>query len=319
MQDVTPDMIAQAAQVAGSVARHTDLLPASPSVFGGNGVYIKAENLQRTGSFKIRGASYRLSQLSASEKENGVVCASAGNHAQGVALAAKLLGVPATVVMPESAPRSKIEATRAYGADIVFSGHSFDQALTGAQTLRAEKGLTFIHAFDDPYIIAGQATVGLEILDDLPDCANIVVPVGGGGLAAGVALAAKQRNPRIRVVGVEPENAASMRAALYAGHAVELAKTATIADGVAVARAGDLTCELCRQWLDDLVTVSESDIAHAVLMLLERIKLVSEGAGAVALAAVLTGRANLQEGPTAAILSGGNIDATRLAMLIENG
>ncbi len=317
---VTADSIRQAHQVIGDAIRRTDLLPASASVFGESGeVYIKAENLQRTGSFKVRGALYRVSQLTDEEKAHGVICASAGNHAQGVALAAGKLGLKATVVMPEGAPLSKVSATRAYGAEVVLSGTTFDQSLETAKRLQAEQGSTFIHAFDDPLIIAGQGTVGVEILQDMPLCETVVVPIGGGGLAAGVALAVKSMNPRVRVVGVEPENAASMNASLLAGHVVRLDDMSTLADGVAVARVGELTYRLCRQYLDDIVTVSEGEIASAILILLERMKIVAEGAGAVALAAVMAGRVGSTRGPTAAILSGGNIDVNMLERIIDKG
>lgn len=316
---VTLSMVKEAYETLRGVVRHTDLLPASASVFGeGNEIYIKAENLQRTGSFKVRGAYCRMAKLSEEEKKKGVICASAGNHAQGVALAAKTLGIAATVVMPEGAPLSKLAATRAYGAEVVLGGAGFDQALEKARQIQQARGLTFIHAFDDPLIIAGQGTIALEILKDLPECETIVVPIGGGGLAGGVALAAKALNPRVRVIGVEPENAASMHASLLAGHISPL-EVSTLADGVAVGRVGELTYDLCRKYLDDIVTVSEGEIASTILSLLERMKIVAEGAGAVSLAAVINGRAGKARGGTVAILSGGNIDVNMLERIIDKG
>ncbi len=317
---ITLDTIRHAGQVIAGTVRHTDLLPASTSVFGeGSEVFIKAENLQRTGSFKLRGAFYRMSQLAEEEKARGVICASAGNHAQGVALAGQLLRIKTTIVMPEGAPLSKIAATRSYGAEVVLSGSNFDQALETARTIQSERALAFVHAFDDPLIIAGQGTIGLEIMEDLPHCKTVVVPIGGGGMAAGVALAIKMLNPSVKVVGVEPENAASMNASLLAGHVLPLKDCATLADGVAVARVGELPYRLCRQYLDDIVTVSEGEIASAILSLLERMKIVSEGAGAVALAAVMNGRVGPIYGPTVAILSGGNIDVNMLERIIDKG
>jgi threonine dehydratase len=317
--NATFDMIREAEKISRSVVRKTDLIPASGSVFGESSrVFIKTENLQRTGSFKVRGAFYRLSKLSEAEKEQGVVCASAGNHAQGVALASKLLGVRATVVMPEGAPLSKIAATRAYGAEVITEGRNFDQALRRAKQMETERGLTFIHAFDDPAIIAGQGAIALEILEDMPDCETIVLPIGGGGLAGGVALAAKSIRPGVRVIGVEPETAASMLTSVTAGHVVPM-DVHSLADGVSVGQVGELTLALCRDYLDEIVTVSEGEIAAAILSLLERTKMVAEGAGAVSLAAVMTGKTGDISKNTVAILSGGNIDINFLERIIDKG
>lgn len=319
-QSVTLSMVFDAQQAIKGFARRTDLLPASTSVFGeGHEVLIKAENLQRTGSFKVRGAYNRMRQMNEAEREYGAICASAGNHAQGVALAAKQLGIASCVVMPEGAPIAKVEATRAYGAEAILYGDSFNAALDYAQELRKERGMVFVHAFDDPFIIAGQGTVGLEIVQDRPDIKTIVVPIGGGGLAAGVALAVKETHPGVRVIGVEPEHAASMQASFSAGKPVKLDKCGTIADGVAVKSPGSLTYELCRRYLDDIITVTEEEIATAILSMLERTKMLVEGAGAVSLAALMTHPGLSEGGPAVAIVSGGNIDVNILERIIEKG
>ena len=317
-QPVTLSMVFDAQQALKGFARRTDLLPASTSVFGANhDVWLKAENLQRTGSFKIRGAYNRMRQMSGEERARGVICASAGNHAQGVALAARELGIRSCVVMPEGAPISKVEATRAYGAEAVLRGDSFNAAQSYAHKLQKERGMVFIHAFDDPFIIAGQGTAGLEIVQDRPDVKTVVVPVGGGGLAAGVALAVKETRPDVRVIGAEPENAASMLRSFEAGKPVKLTQCHTLADGVAVKSPGDLTYKLCRRYLDGVVTVSENEIAAAILAMLERSKMLVEGAGAVSLAALIA-RPEL-DGPAVAVVSGGNIDVNILERIIEKG
>lgn len=310
-------MIYEAQEALKGFARWTDLLPASASFFRGKEIFIKAENLQRSGSFKVRGAYNRMLRLTDEERARGVICASAGNHAQGVALSARQLGIHACVVMPNGAPISKLEATRSYGAEVIQYGDSFNMALDKAELLQKQSGMVFIHAFDDPYIIAGQGTVGLEIISDKPDIKTIIVPVGGGGLAAGVALAVKEKNPDVKVVGVEPENAASMAESFRKGMPVKLDKCGTIADGVAVKQPGQLTFDICRRYLDDIITVSEEEIATTILVMLERMKMVVEGAGAVAMAALIGQRAFA--GPVAAIISGGNIDVNILERVIEKG
>ncbi len=312
-QSVTLGMIHDAQETIKNFARHTDLLPASSSVFGKRKVFVKAENLQRTGSFKVRGAYNRMCRIS--DQNAGVICASAGNHAQGVALAAQSLGLRACVVMPSGAPLAKIAATKAYGAEVILSGDSFNAALDIALNMQKERGSTFIHAFEDPYIIAGQGTIGLEILEDYPDVKTIVVPIGGGGLAAGVALAVKETNPGVRVIGVEPNDAASMRASFERGAPVKLERCRTIADGVAVAEPGAITYALCRRYLDDIITVSEDAISAAILTVLERMKMVVEGAGALAFAALMA-RKDL-ETPAVAVVSGGNIDIDALKRVID--
>ncbi|MDR1669471.1 MAG: threonine ammonia-lyase, partial [Oscillospiraceae bacterium] len=320
-QTVTLKDVLAARETVGAFARHTDLLPAPVSVFGENsGIFVKAENLQRTGSFKVRGAYNRMAALTRGERAAGVICASAGNHAQGVALAARQLGISAYVVMPSGAPISKAEATRAYGAQIILSGESYDDAYAAALDLQRERGLFFVHAFEDARVIAGQGTIGLEILHDRPDVKTVIIPIGGGGLAAGTALALKESCPGVRVIGAEPENAASMRASFAFGAPRETAPRRTIADGVAVAVPGPTTYALCRRYLDGIVTVSESEIASAVLTMLERMKMVAEGAGAVAMAALMF-REELRnaEGPTVAVVSGGNIDVNVLGRIIDRG
>ena len=286
----------------------------------GGELHIKLENLQYTGAFKIRGAFNCMLQLTQEQRSAGVLAASAGNHAQGVARAANALGLNCTIVMPTGAPLSKITATEQYGAKVVLHGNTYDDACAHALQLVEESGATFIHPFNDERVIAGQGTLGLEILEDLPKAGQILVPLGGGGLAAGVAIAAKAIDPTVRVIGVEPKNAASMRASVDAGRIVTLASSNTIADGIAVKTPGDITYSLCRDYLDDIVMVDEDDIARSILYLLEKCKIVSEGAGAAGVAAMLAGKVQLLcDRPTVALLSGGNIDVTMVARIIDKG
>lgn len=284
----------------------------------GSPVLLKAENLQRTGSFKSRGAYVRLARLTADERSRGVVAASAGNHAQGVALASQLLGIKATVFMPEGAPTPKEHATRGYGADVVLHGSDLQGALAAAQSFAAETGAVFIHPFDHEDVILGQGTVGLEILDQVPDVRTVVVPTGGGGLLAGIALAIKESRPDVRIVGVQAAGAASFAASLNAGQPRTLPHTQTMADGIAVARPGDLTLPLVEDYVDDILTVSEESISHALLLILERAKLLVEPAGAVGVAALLDDPGAF-EGPVVVVLSGGNIDPRLLAKVIRHG
>lgn len=284
----------------------------------GASVLLKAENLQRTGSFKARGAYVRLARLSDEDRSCGVVAASAGNHAQGVALASQLLGIRATVFMPVGVPTPKEHATRGYGADVVLSGVSFQDTLAAAQAFAEETGATFIHPFDHPDVIVGQGTLGLEILEQVPDVRTVLVPTGGGGLLAGVALAIKESRPDIRVVGVQAAGSASFPASLEAGEPRTLAHTQTMADGIAVARPGDLTLPLVAAHVDDVITVSEESISHALLLTLERAKLLVEPAGAVGVAALLDSPGAF-EGPVVAVLSGGNIDPRLLGKVIRHG
>jgi threonine dehydratase len=287
-------------------------------------VILKCENLQRTGSYKIRGAYNRLSKLTAEERERGVVAASAGNHAQGVAFAARELGIHATIFMPVGVAIPKFQATRAYGADVVLSGSIVDETLRAAADFATETGAVLIPPFDHPDVITGQGTLGLEILDEVPDVSTIVVPIGGGGLISGVASAVKQRAARegrtIRVVGVQAANAAAYPASLEAGEPTEIGLVATIADGIAVSKPGSLNFQIVRDVVDAVVTVTEDDIARALLVLLERAKLVVEPAGAVGVAAILAGHV-AAEGPgsVVAILSGGNIDPLLMQRVIAHG
>ncbi|WGL53374.1 threonine ammonia-lyase [Nocardioides sp. BP30] len=281
-------------------------------------VLLKCENLQRTGSFKSRGAYVRIARLTDEERAKGVVAASAGNHAQGVALAARLTGASATVFMPEGAPIPKERATRGYGADVLFAGRTVDESLAAAHEYAARTGAVLIHPFDHPDIIAGQGTVGLEILEQVPDVRTVVVPAGGGGLIAGVAVAIKAQRPDVRVVGVQAEGAASYPTSLAAGGPVPLAAMKTMADGIAVGRPGDLTFAAVRDHVDEIRTVTEESISRALLSLLERAKLVVEPAGAVGIAALLD-EPGAFEGPVAVVLSGGNIDPLLLSKVIRHG
>ncbi|MGK0716356.1 threonine ammonia-lyase [Leucobacter sp. W1153] len=285
-------------------------------------VYLKCENLQRTGAYKLRGAYNRLRQLSPEERARGVVAASAGNHAQGVAFAARELGIQATIFMPLGVALPKLQATRRYGAEVQLIGANFDATLAAAREFVAETGAMFIAPFDHPSVILGQGTVALEMFEAAPDIETLVVPIGGGGLISGVAAAAKliaEREGRsIRVVGVQAENAASFGPSLEAGEPVTVQTSPTIADGIAVARPGDLTFQMVQRYVDEIVTVSDDDIARAIVMLLERTKLVVEPAGAAGVAALLMNRVQVS-GPTATILSGGNIDPLLLQRVIGHG
>ncbi len=282
-------------------------------------VHLKLENLQRTGSFKIRGAMNKMQTLDAEERRRGVIAASAGNHAQGVALAASTLGVQSTIVMPSDASYAKVEATRGYGATVLLHGEDYDAAQAEARRLQQEKGLTFVHAFNDPAIIAGQGTIGLEIHERLPDVDVVVVAVGGGGLISGIGAALKGLDPRIRIVGVEADGAAKAFASRAAGRRVELDRVTTIADGIATRMLGELTFGMVERLVDDLVTVSDAEIARAILMLLERGKTVVEGAGAAPLAALLAGKVDVRGKKVAVLVSGGNIDITLMGTILQRG
>lgn len=284
-----------------------------------NRIFLKLENLQKTGSFKLRGAYYRLFTLSEKEKEQGVIAASAGNHAQGVAYAASILHIPCTIVMPENASLAKVSATQRYGANVILQGIYYDDAYAYAQTLCQKEGLTYIHAFDDPLIIAGQGTIGLEILEQLPSVQAILVPMGGGGLATGIALAVKHLRPDIKVYGIEAANAACFRQSFDHGQLETLQTANTIADGIAVKRPGDLTYDLAKTYIDDVLTVEEEEISKSMVFLLERCKVVSEGAGAAAVAAAIHKKIPENLGDVVAILSGGNVDVTVLSRIIEHG
>lgn len=289
------------------------------SELSGNEVYLKNENLQKTGSFKIRGAFNKIATLTDEEKQHGVIASSAGNHAQGVALGATLYGIPSTVVMPAGAPLAKVMATRGYGANVVLHGAAYDDAYAKALEIQQETRATFVHPFNDPQVIAGQGTIGLEILADLPDLDAVVVPIGGGGLISGVAVAIKESRPEVKVIGVQAAGAPSMLASQRAGHVTTLSSVATIADGIAVKRPGELTFATVQKYVDEIVTVEEDEIANAILMLLERAKVVAEGAGAAPVAAILQHKINLSGKKIAAVVSGGNIDVNILARVIDRG
>jgi threonine dehydratase len=282
-------------------------------------VYLKLENLQNTGSFKIRGALNKLSTLSPEERRGGVIAASAGNHAQGVARAALRLGMHATILMPEATPITKVEATKLAGAEVILQGETFDDAMHVARSLATQRGLTMVHPFDDPAVIAGQGTIGLELWQQLPDLGAVVVPVGGGGLISGIAVALKTLCPTIRIIGVEAEQAASAVLSRQVGQVMEGGAIKTIADGIAVKRVGDLTFALMQQYVDDLVTVSDEDIAAAILIYMERIRVVVEGAGAASLAALVSHKVQLDGVCTGVVVSGGNIDVQMVAKIIEKG
>jgi threonine dehydratase len=281
-------------------------------------VWLKCENMQRAGSYKVRGAYTRISRLSDAERARGVVAASAGNHAQGVALAAGLLGARSTVFMPEGAPLPKVTATKGYGATIEYAGNTVDDALVAAREFAERTGAILIHPFDHPDVIAGQGTVGLEILEQCPDVGTIVTAVGGGGLISGVAVAAKALRPQVKIIGVQAEGAAAYPPSLAAGEPVKLRESATIADGIAVLRPGDLNFAHVSKLVDEVVTVTDEDLSAALLLLLERHKMVVEPAGGAAVAALLTGVVPIAE-PVVAILSGGNIDPMLLLRVIEHG
>ncbi len=289
------------------------------STLSQNQIYLKLENLQRTGSFKIRGAFNKMSTLTHEEKARGVIAASAGNHAQGVAYAAKWMGVPCTIVMPTVASLSKVEATRKYGAQIVLYGQNYDEAYAKAQSIKEATGATYIHAFDDEMIIAGQGTIGIEVLEQLPDLEAIVVPIGGGGLISGIAIAAKTLKPDIRIIGVEAKGAAGFKKSLAANRIEELTHVATIADGIAVKRPGVLTFAAVESYVDDVVLVEDEEIARAMVVLIERSKVVSEGASAAGIAAAITKKLPFENKKTAIILSGGNVDVLLLSRIIEHG
>ncbi len=282
-------------------------------------LWFKCENLQRTGAFKIRGAMNFMTSMPKESLKSGVITASAGNHAQGVAFSADLLGVQATVYMPESTPPQKVFATKDYGAEVVLSGRNFDEAYKAAVEVAQRSGAVFVHPFDDYLVMAGQGTIGLEILEEMPDIANILIPVGGGGLIAGVATAIKETHPHVRIIGVEASAAPSMHDSIHKGRIVETSLTVSLADGIAVKKVGSTTFPIVRNLVDDLVLVDEEDISLAIVALLERTKLLVEGAGAVPLAALLADKVKNLSGKTVCLLSGGNIDVKTISVVVERG
>lgn len=302
-------------QLSG-IVKKTRLIPSDFfSEVSGNEVFLKPENMQHTGAFKLRGAYNKISQLTDEEKARGVITASAGNHAQGVAFAAQKLGVKAVICMPATTPILKVEATKNFGAEVVLHGDGFDDAFAHSLRLQKKFGYVYIHPFNDREVLLGQGTTALEIINDLKDVDAILVPIGGGGFASGVALATKVVSPHVKVIGVEPENAACMKAALDAGKIVTLESSDTVADGCAVKTAGSLTFEFCKKYLDEIITVNEMEIMSALLSLIEKHKLIAEGAGVLSLAAL--SKLNFKGKKVVAIVSGGNIDISTLSALID--
>ena len=283
----------------------------------GNDVYIKPENLQRTGAFKIRGAYNKIAKLTEEEKKRGVIAASAGNHAQGVALAAQKLGIKAVIVMPKHTPLIKVEATKRYGADVILTGEVYDEAYEYAKKLQEKEGYTFVHPFDDEDVIEGQGTIALEVLDELPDADIILVPIGGGGLISGIASAAKLKNPLIKIIGVEPEGAASALEARKNKHVVELSEANTIADGTAVKKIGEITFDYIEKYVDDIVTVSDYELMAAFLILVEKHKIVAENSGILSVAGLK--KLNVKGKKIISIISGGNIDVLTISSMINKG
>lgn len=315
---LTLDKVYHAGFVLKDVIRRTDLIFA-PKISQNAEVYLKTENLQVTGSFKVRGAYYKISQLSEEEKAKGVIACSAGNHAQGVALAAAKNGIKSLICLPDGAPISKVEATKSYGAEVCLVDGVYDDAYNKAMELKEEKGYTFVHPFDDENVIAGQGTIGLEILEQLEDVDAVVVPVGGGGLISGVAFAIKQLKPEVKVYGVQASGAPSMVQSIKNDKIECLDTVSTIADGIKVKEPGVNTFEYCKKYVDDIVTVTDDEISSAILSLIEHQKLISEGAGAVSVAAVMFGKVPVEGKKVVCLVSGGNIDVTILSRVIKRG
>jgi len=318
--EVTLEGIKKARESLQNVAHKTAIVHNTTfSEMSGMEVYLKMENLQKTGSFKIRGAFNKIVHLSQHERGRGVIASSAGNHAQGVALAATTYGIRSTIVMPKHAPLSKVGATKSYGAEVVLHGEVYDDAYAEAKRIQEETGATFVHPFNDPLIIEGQGTIGLEILEDLPDVDAIIVPIGGGGLISGIAVAAKSIKPNVKVIGVQTKNVPSMAMALAQKKIVSVVGQPTIADGIAVKTPGDLTFSIIQKYVDDIVTVDEDEISRAILLLMERAKVIAEGAGAVPVAALLRKISTFKAKKVVAVISGGNIDVNMLSRIIDKG
>lgn len=315
---LTLDRIYQASFALKNVIRRTDLISA-PHINPECDIYLKPENLQVTGSFKVRGACFKISQLTDEEKARGVVACSAGNHAQGVALSATTHGIKSLICLPDNAPISKIESTKWYGADVCLVEGVYDDAYQQALKLRDEKGYTFVHPFDDEDVIAGQGTIGLELLEQLPDLDAVIVPVGGGGLISGVAFAIKNLNPHVKVYGVQASGAPSMQASIEHNRIERLGSVRTIADGIAVKEPGVHTFEYCQKYVDEIVTVNDDEISTAILALIERQKLIAEGAGAVSVAAAMFNKLPIKGKKVVCLVSGGNIDVTILSRVIGRG
>ena len=315
---LTIDNVYRASNALKGVIRKTDVIYA-PKLCPGADLYLKTENLQVTGSFKVRGAYYKMTRLSDEEKARGVIACSAGNHAQGVALAAKKNGIKAVICLPDGAPISKVEATKSYGAEVCLVEGVYDDAYNRALQLRDEKGYTFIHPFDDEDVIAGQGTIALELVEQISDLDAVLVPIGGGGLISGIAYTIKTINPKIKVYGVQAAGAPSMKNSVADGKIEELPSVSTIADGIAVKKPGENTYELCQKYVDEIVTVSDDEISAAILALMEQHKLVTEGAGAVSVAAAMFSKVDLKGKKAVCVLSGGNIDVTILSRVIKRG
>ena len=313
---VTLEMLFDAQRVLKEAATVTPVIKADKI---GENIYLKSENFQLTGSFKLRGAFYKIASLTPEEAEKGVIACSAGNHAQGVALSATRKGIKSVICMPAGAPISKVEATKAYGGEVVLVPGVYDDAAKRAVELMEEKGYTFVHPFNDERVIAGQGTICLEIIQQLPDVEVVFVPSGGGGLISGVSYAIKALKPDCKVIGVQAAGAPSMYESRKQGEPIELEKVSTIADGIAVKKPGDLTFEMCQKYVDEIVTVTEDEIATAILTLMEKQKTVAEGAGATALAAAMFDKANLKGKKSVCIVSGGNIDVNILSRVITQG
>ena len=317
-KELTIDEIYRAQMVLRDVARHPKII--GPTQLSAScDIYLKPENLPHTGAFKLRGAYYKISQLTDEEKAHGVIACSAGNHAQGVALGATHHGIKSLICLPAGAPISKIEATKRLGAEVCLVPGVYDDAYAKAIELKEKHGYTFVHPFNDPLVIAGQGTIGLEILEEMPQVQAIVVPIGGGGLIAGVAFAVKTLRPDIKVYGVQASGAPSMAESLKSGKREHLDSVFTIADGIAVKEPGDLTLELCRRYVDEVVTVTDDEIAAAILALVEKQKLVAEGAGAAAVAAAMFGKLPIDGKDVVCVVSGGNIDVNTLNRVINRG
>lgn len=315
---LTLDKVYHAKHVLKEVLRPTQVISA-PKINPKGNVFLKTENLQITGSFKVRGAYYKISQLTEEEKSHGVIACSAGNHAQGVALAAQKNGIKAVICLPDGAPISKVEATRSYGAEICLVEGVYDDAYNKAIQLKEENNYTFIHPFDDENVIAGQGTIGLELIEQVPDLDAVVVPVGGGGLISGVAFALKSLNPNIKVYGVQASGAPSMVESLAENKIKCLDSVSTIADGIKVKEPGEHTFEYCKKYVDDIVTVTDDEVSSAILALIEQHKMIAEGAGAVSVAAVMFDKIPVEGKNVVCLVSGGNIDVTILSRVIKRG
>ena len=315
---LTIDRIRHAAEVLSSVVRRTDLIRA-PRINCDSEIYLKTENLQVTGSFKVRGAYYKISQLTDEEKSRGVIACSAGNHAQGVALGATKNGIKSLICLPAGAPISKIEATKRLGAEVCLVNGVYDDAYAKAIELRDKHGYTFVHPFDDELVIAGQGTIGLEIIEQLPDVEAVIVPIGGGGLISGVAVALKTLKPDIKIYGVQSAGAPSMEVSVKENKIIRLPSVSTIADGIAVKEPGVNTFEYCKKYVDEIVSINDDEVASAILALIEQHKIIAEGAGAIAVAAAMLNKFPIKGKKTVCLVSGGNVDVPILSRVVKNG